>query len=306
MAEIEEDPELRRAWLTFAVIGAGPTGVEMAGQIAELSRRSLKRNFRRIDPAERAGAAVRRRRAPLATFGDKLCAKATSEIERTGVQLRMRSRVTDVKPDAIVVQGPDGEEHVACHTKVWSAGVQASPLGAMLAEATGAGTDRAGHVEVLPDCTLPGHPEVFVVGDMMSLNGLPGVAEVAMQSGIHAARTIKRRLQGDDAAAKPFVVPRSRQHGDDLALSRDRELQGPQGRRVRRLADVGVRPSHVPDGLQEPWIALFKWLTAFVGSARDERTITMQQVSARIVAMQQAGIKRARKSLSRFVEERRP
>src|SRR5881394_1816205 len=92
---------------------------------------------------------------------------------------------------------PSGEERVACHTKVWAAGVQASPLGAMLAAATGAQTDRAGRVEVLPDCTLPGHPEVFVIGDLMSLNKLPGVAEVAMQSGMHAARTIKRRLRGD-------------------------------------------------------------------------------------------------------------
>src|SRR5208283_4478704 len=166
----------------------------MAGQIAELSRRALKNNFRRIDPASAQVLLFDGGEEPLATFGDKLCAKATSEIERTGVKLRMRSRVTDVKPDAIVVQGPDGEERVACHTKVWSAGVQASPLGAMLAQDTGAGTDRAGHVEVLPDCTLPGHPEVFVVGDLIALSKLPGVAEVAMQTGIHAARTIKRRV----------------------------------------------------------------------------------------------------------------
>src|SRR5262249_1820259 len=176
MAELEQDSDARRAWMTFAVIGAGPTGVEMAGQIAELSRRSLKRNFRRIDPASARVLLFDGGEEPLATFGEQLCAKATKEIERTGVELRMKSRVTDVKPDAIVVKGPDGEQRVACHTKVWSAGVQASPLARMLAEATGAHTDRAGHIEVLPDCTLPGHPEVFVVGDMMSLNRLPGVA----------------------------------------------------------------------------------------------------------------------------------
>src|SRR5436190_10857840 len=187
VAEVEPDPEKQRAWLTFAVIGAGPTGVEMAGQIAELSRRALKRNFRRIEPASARVLLFDGGHEPLATFGDRLCAIATKEIERTGVELRMRSRVTDVVYDAIVVQGPSGEERVACHTKVWSAGVQASPLGAILAAACGAQTDRAGRVEVLPDCTLPGHPEVFVIGDMMSLNDLPGVAEVAMQSGIHAA-----------------------------------------------------------------------------------------------------------------------
>ena len=150
MAELEEDPEIQRAWLTFAVIGAGPTGVEMAGQIAELSRRSLKRNFRRIDPANAQVLLFDGGEQPLATFGEQLCAKATSEIERTGVELRMHSRVTDVKPDAIVVQGPDGEERVACHTKVWAAGVQASPLGAMLARRRAPGPTAPGTSKCSP------------------------------------------------------------------------------------------------------------------------------------------------------------
>ena len=120
MAELEEDPDTQRTWLTFAVIGAGPTGVEMAGQIAELSKRALKRNFRRIDPASAQVLLFDGGEEPLATFGDRLCAIATKEIERTGVQLRMHSRVTDVNPDAIVVQGPGGEERVACHTRVQS------------------------------------------------------------------------------------------------------------------------------------------------------------------------------------------
>ncbi len=303
MAEMAEDPELQRVWLTFAVIGAGPTGVEMAGQIAELSRRALKRNFRRIDPASAQVLLFDGGEEPLATFGDKLCAKATKEIERTGVQLRMRSRVTDVKPEAIVVQGPDGEERVACHTKVWSAGVQASPLGAMLAEATGAGTDRAGHVEVLPDCTLPEHPEVFVVGDMMSLNGLPGVAEVAMQSGIHAARTIKRRLNGD-SSAKPFVY---RDLGSMATISRFRAIVSFKGIKVGGfigwLMWAFVHLTFLT-GFKNRWIALFKWLSAFVGNSRDERTITMHQVSARIIAMG-AGIKPGEEDLSRFVDEQR-
>ncbi len=285
------------------MIGAGPTGVEMAGQIAELSRRSLKGNFRRIDPASARVLLLDGVEAPLATFGEKLSAKATSEIERTGVQLRMRSLVTDVKPDAIVVQGPDGEERIACHTKVWSAGVQASPLGAMLVAATGAGTDRAGHVQVLPDCTLPGHPEVFVVGDMMSLNGLPGVAEVAMQSGIHAARTIKRRVQGDAAEARPFVY---RDLGSMATISRFRAIVSFKGLKIGGflgwLMWAFVHLTFLT-GFKNRWIALFKWLTAFVGSARDERTITMQQVSARVVGMH-VGIKSGEESLARFVDER--
>jgi NADH dehydrogenase len=302
MAEMEEDPEIRRAWLTFAVIGAGPTGVEMAGQIAELSRRSLKRNFRRIDPAAAQVLLFDGGEQPLATFGEKLCAKATSEIERVGVQLRMHSRVTDVKPDAIVVQGPNGEERIACHTKVWSAGLQASPLGAMLAAATGAGTDRAGHVEVLPDCTLPGQPQVFVVGDLMALNGLPGVAEVAMQSGIHAARTIKRRLRGDDGA-KAF---RYRDLGSMATISRFRAIVSFKGLKVGGfigwLMWAFIHLTFLT-GFKNRGTALMKWLTAFIGSSRDERTITMHQVSARIIA-QQAGVKPGEEDLSRFVKER--
>jgi NADH:ubiquinone reductase (H+-translocating) len=304
MAELEQDPEIQRTWLTFAVIGAGPTGVEMAGQIAELSRRSLKQNFRRIDPASAQVLLFDGGEEPLASFGKELCAKATKEIERTGVQLRMRSRVTDVKADAIIVEGPDGEERVACHTKVWSAGVQASPLGALLAEASGAGTDRAGHVEVLPDCTLPGHPDVFVVGDLMSLNGLPGVAEVAMQSGIHAARTIKRRVEGHDEVSKPFVY---RDLGSMATVSRFRAIVSFKGIKVGGfigwLMWAFVHLTFLT-GFKNRWIALSKWLTAFIGSARDERTITMQQASARIVAMH-SGVKPGEEDLSRFVDDDR-
>jgi NADH:ubiquinone reductase (H+-translocating) len=302
MAEMEEDPAAQRVWLTFAVIGAGPTGVEMAGQIAELSRRALKDNFRRIDPASAQVLLFDGGKEPLATFGDKLCAIATKEIEHTGVQLRMQTRVTDVKPEFILVQGPNGEERVACHTKVWSAGVQASPLGAILAEATGAGTDRAGHVEVLPDCTLPGHPGVFVVGDMMSLNGLPGVAEVAMQSGIHAARTIKRRI-GGDSSAKPFVY---RDLGSMATISRFRAIVSFKGIKVGGFIGwVMWAFVHLTflTGFKNRWIALGKWLTAFVGKSRDERTITMHQVSARLIAMR-AGIKVGEEDLSAFLKQR--
>jgi NADH:ubiquinone reductase (H+-translocating) len=302
MAELEEDPEAQRLWLTFVVIGAGPTGVEMAGQIAELSRRSLKRNFRRIDPADARVLLFDGGEEPLSTFGEELCAKATREIERTGIELRMRTRVTDVKADAIVVQGPDGEERVPCHTRVWAAGVQASPLGAMLAQAAGAKTDRAGRVEVLPDCTLPGHPEVFVVGDLMALNRLPGVAEVAMQSGIHAARTIKRRLRGD-ARETPFGY---RDLGSMATISRFRAIVSFKGIRVGGfigwLMWAFVHITFLT-GFKNRWIALFKWLSAFVGKSRDERTITMHQVSARVIAMR-AGVKPGEEGIAQLWAER--
>jgi NADH:ubiquinone reductase (H+-translocating) len=301
MAEMEEDPALRAEWMTFAVIGAGPTGVEMAGQIAELSRRALKLNFRRIDPARAQVLLFDGGKEPLATFGHKLCTIATGEIERTGVQLRMESRVTDVSPDAIVVQGPNGEERIACHTKVWAAGVHASPLAGLLAEASGAQTDRAGHVEVLSDCTLPGHPEVFVIGDMMSLNQLPGVAEVAMQQGIHAAQTIKRRLAGD-AGARPFHY---RDLGSAATIARFRAIVSFKGVRVGGFIGWLIWAFiHLTflTGFKNRGTALMKWLTSFLGSARDERTITMHQATARIVA-QRAGVKPGQEDLSRFVKE---
>jgi NADH dehydrogenase len=304
MAEQERDPALKRTWLTFAVIGAGPTGVEMAGQIAELSRRSLKRNFRTFDPASAQVLLFDGGEKPLANFGDRLSEKATKELERIGVELRLKSRVTDVKPDAIIVQGPDGEQRVACHTRVWAAGVQASPLAQMLAQATGAGTDRAGHIEVLDDCTLPGHPEVFAVGDMMSLKGLPGVAEVAMQSGIHAARTIKKRLDGD-ATARPLVY---HDLGSMATVARFRAIVSFKGIKVGGfigwLMWAFIHLTFLT-GFKNRWTALGKWLTAFVGSARDERTITLQQASARIVAMQ-AGVKAGEEDLSRFAGEPQP
>ncbi len=304
MAELEEDAQKRRRWLTFAVIGAGPTGVEMAGQIAELSRRALKQNFRRIDPASARVLLLDGGEEPLATFGDRLCSIATKEIERTGVELRMRTRVTDVGPEGIVVQGPGGEERIECWVKVWAAGVQASPLAAALAEASGAKTDRAGHIEVLPDCTLPGHPEVFVVGDMMALDHLPGVAEVAMQSGMHAARTIKRRVSGNDEA-KPFVY---RDLGSMATISRFRAIVSFKGIKVGGfigwLMWAFVHLTFLT-GFKNRGIALFKWLSSFVGSSRDERTITIQQASARVIAMR-VGIHPGEEDLSKFVRPPAP
>jgi len=300
MAELEPDPEAQRVWLTFAVIGAGPTGVEMAGQIAELSRRALTGNFRHIDPASARVLLFDGGKEPLATFGEHLCAIATREIERTGVELRMQTRVTDVKADAIVVEGPDGQERIACHTKVWCAGVQASPLAAMLAHATGADSDRAGHVAVEPDCTLPGHPEVFAIGDMMSLDGLPGVAEVAMQSGVHAARTIKRRLGGDQTA-KPFTY---RDLGSMATISRFRAVVSFRGIKVGGFVGwlmwVFVHLTALT-GFKNRGTALAKWIGAFIGSARDERTITIQQVSGRLLAMQ-AGVDESEEGLARLAE----
>ena len=197
MACLEPDPEVRRRWLTFVVVGAGPTGVEMAGQIAELSRRSLHRNFRTIDPASARVVLVDALPRALGQFPESLARRSVKDLEKMGVEVRLDAMVTSVDATGIEIGSAEPAlRRIEAMTKIWPAGVEASHLGRLVADTTGASLDRAGRVAVQPDCTLPGHPEIFVVGDMMSLDALPGVAEVAMQSGRHAANTIRRRLGG--------------------------------------------------------------------------------------------------------------
>ena len=196
MAELEDDPDVRRAWLTFVVGGGGPTGVEIAGQIAELSRRALKHDFRRFDSGGVRVLLFEGGPEILATFGDRLSGRATRELEKIGVEIRVNSIVAHIDANGVDVKGSDGSvQHFAAKTKIWAAGVLASPLAKMLADATGAQCDRPGRIKVQPDCSLPGHSEVFVVGDIMNCNDLPGVAEVALQSGLHAAHVIRNRVR---------------------------------------------------------------------------------------------------------------
>ena len=202
LAELEDDPEEKRRWLTFIVVGAGPTGCELSGQIRELAERSLRHNFRTIDPSTAKVLLVDGGKEPLASFGENLSGKGRKELERLGVELRMGLRATNVDFDGIDVKTPDGTERIHAHTVIWAAGVSASPLAKMLGDASGADVDRAGRVSVLPDCTLPGHPEVFAIGDMMSLDHLPGVAEVAMQQGCSRAA---RSAAGCKATTTPFI-----------------------------------------------------------------------------------------------------
>ena len=209
MAEMAPDPVEKERWLTVAIVGAGPTGVELAGQVRDLACRSLRGEFRTFEPSSVRVILLDGGKQPLATFGDQLSGKAAKELEHLGVELRMGARVVGI--DATGVDVADGEGNttrLATYTTVWAAGVEASPLATELAKATGAELDRAGRIAVLPDCSVPGHPEVFVVGDMMALNNLPGVAEVAMQGGLHAANTIMRRLNGEPS--NPLQVPRRR------------------------------------------------------------------------------------------------
>jgi NADH dehydrogenase len=286
MAEFEEDPEKQREWLTFVVVGGGPTGVEIAGQIAELSGRVLKNDFRRIDPRNARVLLFDGGKEVLASFGDKLSGKAAAGLERLGIELHMSSIVTGVNRTGVVVKQGDTERRIPARTKVWAAGVQASPLARMLGDATGAEVDRAGRVAVLPDCTLPGHPEVFAIGDMMSLDQLPGVAEVAMQQGLHASNTIIRRLDGRES--KPF---RYRDLGSMATISRFRAVVSFKGIRLSGflgwMAWLFVHLAFLT-GFKNRLATIPRWAFTFLGNGRPQRTVTMQQVVAR-VAIEQAG-----------------
>jgi NADH dehydrogenase len=281
IAEIETDPAAREAWLTFVVVGAGPTGVEMAGQIAELAHQSLRKNFRRIDPADARILLVDAAPRILGTFDERLARRAADELRSLGVEIEVGALVTGVDADGIDLRGEDGEtRRVPAMTKIWSAGVQASGLGALLARQTGAELTPSGQVAVMPDCTLPGHPEVFIVGDLMALDGLPGLAEVAIQSGRHAASEIRRRLEGK-TERRPF---RYRDLGTLAAISRYYAI-GERGR-IRVWGFLGwlvwlVVHITFLTGFKNRASALFHWTISFFGRARAERTTTIQQVLAR-------------------------
>jgi NADH dehydrogenase len=200
MASSSTDPAEQQRWLTFALVGAGPTGVELAGQVRELASHTLRREFKAIDPDSARVLLFDGGPEPLATFGPKLSQKAAGVLTKLGVELHMKARVTGVDAKGLLVQDAFGAEtRYEAGTVMWTAGVHAPPLAAKIAAATGASQDRAGRIEVTPTLTIPGHPNVYVIGDMMALNKLPGVAEVAMQGGLYAGRRVKYELTGRGA-----------------------------------------------------------------------------------------------------------
>jgi NADH:ubiquinone reductase (H+-translocating) len=196
MAELATDPAERAAYLTFAVIGAGPTGVEMAGQVAELAHEALPREYRSVATTEAKILLIEAGPEVLAAFAPKLQRYTRRRLRRMAVDILLNTAARAMDQSSVTVKGPDGDRRIMARTKIWAAGVQASPLATMLAAATGADTDRAGRVAVLPDCSLPGHPEVFAIGDMVRLNDLPGVAQPAIQEGTYVGRLIHARLAG--------------------------------------------------------------------------------------------------------------
>lgn len=200
-AERESAPEQIRSWLTFVIVGGGPTGVELAGTLGELTKDTLRHDFRHINPAESRILLVEGTERILPAYPAELSAKAAAALARLGVSVRTGATVTDVQADAVLLRSNEQNEQIATRTVVWAAGVQASPLGRILATATGAELDRAGRVMVAPDLSIPGHPEIFIIGDLAYCRNqqgqpLPGVAPVAMQQGQYVAELIRHRLRG--------------------------------------------------------------------------------------------------------------
>jgi len=200
-AEVEQDPAVRDAWLTFVVVGGGPTGVEMAGQIGELARDTLHRDFRSMDTRGARVLLVEATGRLLATFPESLSRRAVTSLSSLGVETLLDTTVVGVDATGVDTRAADGTtSRIPTRTAVWAAGVNASPLARLLADAAGIAIDRAGRIVVEPDLTIAGHPEVFAIGDMAAVGDqhLPGVAPVAMQEGRHVAKSIR------DGRREPF------------------------------------------------------------------------------------------------------
>ena len=280
-AELETCPERRRAWLTFAVVGAGPTGLELAGQIAEIARDTLRREFRTIDPGEAVILLIEANDRVLTAYDPRLSGRAAEELRRLGVTPVLNTTVVQVNDRSIYMKAKGGDvSEVAARTIIWAVGVSASPLAAALARASGAGLDRAGRITVQPDLTLPGFPEVFAVGDMVRVSDgasatlpIPGVASAAMQEGRHVARALRLRLAG--RAAKPFTY---RDKGSLATIGRKAAVA--QIHRVRLsgfpawLAWVTIHLHFLMGGLQNQFIVLVRWTVSFVTRGRSSRLIT--------------------------------
>jgi len=192
-AERETDPDRQRAWLTFVIVGAGPTGAELAGALSEIARQTMLRDFRRINPTSARVVLVEGKERVLPTYPADLSAKAEAQLKKLGVEVITNAVVTNLNEHEVCI----GDKTIPTRTVLWAAGVQASPIAASL----GVPLDRAGRVVVEPDLTIPGHPEVFVIGDLAAVPDVPGVAPAAIQEGIHVARNIERAIEGQPLRA---------------------------------------------------------------------------------------------------------
>jgi NADH:quinone reductase (non-electrogenic) len=280
-AEMEPDLKLRARWLTFVVVGAGPTGAEMAGQIAELARDTLRRDFRTIDPRTARILLVEAADRVLTGFPPSLSAKAARSLQKLGVTVLTSRSVIGVDGDGVTVDDGSGStERIPSRTVVWAAGVTASGLASRLGELTGAERDNAGRVTVEPDLTLPGHPEIFALGDMVRVRGadgasvaLPGVAPVAMQQGRYAAKVVRARLR--DRQTPPLF--RYRDKGNLATIGRAAAVADIKGLRLSGLvAWITWLIVHLwyLIGFQNRVLVLIRWSFSFATHGRGARLIT--------------------------------
>ena len=274
-AELDLGEAERRSWLTFVVVGAGPTGVEMAGQIAELSRDTLPGDFRAADPGSSRILLIEGADRVLPAFPPALSRRAFASLERLAVTPLVDHMVVGIDGQAVTVRRPDGgDELIPTRTVVWAAGVTASPLAAALGSATGAEVDRAGRVSVEPDLTLPGHPEVLAMGDMVRVGEtvLPGLAPVAMQQGRYAGRLVRDRLGG--RSPRPF---RYRDKGNLATIGRAHAVAD---LRVVRLSGFVAWAIwlvvHLVNliGFENRVVVMTRWAFLFITRGRGSRLIT--------------------------------
>jgi NADH dehydrogenase len=277
-AESEPDEGRRRAWLTFAVVGAGPTGVELAGQIAEIARDTVVRDFRSIDPRSARVLLVEAADRVLGAFPPPLSAAAGGSLREMGVEVMTGTSVVDVDRECVVVGAGDDRHEIPARTVIWAAGVAASPLARLVGEASGAEVDRAGRVSVDDRLALPGHPEVHVVGDMARVvppgrqTPLPGVAPVAMQQGVYAAHAVRARLAG--RTPPPF---RYREKGNLATIGRARAVADIRGLRFSGFAAwltwLLVHLMYLI-GFQNRLLVMLRWTFSYLTRGRGARLIT--------------------------------
>ncbi len=265
----------RDGWLTFAIAGGGPTGVELAGQIREMATRALANEFHSIEPEEARVLLFDGGQCVLAGFAPGLSAKAATILERLGVELHMGVHVTDVRREGITVTPKAGgpSEEYAARTVLWTAGVEAVPFARHVAEVLGATADRGGRIAVEADLTVPGHPEVFVIGDLVGRDGLPGVAENAMQGGLHAAACIRRDLTG-----RPRRNYRYRDLGSAAYISRGHALlQAGPVKLSGVLGWLGWGFIHIAflTGVQNRVSTVATWLSTIARARRTDRTFML-------------------------------
>jgi NADH:ubiquinone reductase (H+-translocating) len=286
-AEREHDPVRRGEWMTFVVVGGGPTGVELAGALGEIANDTLKRDFRSIDPTQARIVLVEAMERVLPTYPPGRSASAKSQLERLGVMVRTGTRVVGIDDRSVTLSvGADGdgrEERLPARTVLWAAGVMVSSFTRAVAEATAAETDRAGRVVVGPDLTIPGHPEIFVVGDAAVQpwkkdRPVPGVAQGGIQGGTYAAKTIQRRLAGE-------ATPRFRfsNRGDVAVIGRlsgvtDIPWLGPFGRQggfIAWMLWLGIHITYLI-GFGNRLVVIVRWAWSFFTHGRGTRLITGQ------------------------------